>query len=271
MLAEIEAGFAAGPPGTPTTNPAECPPVTGQNQSATVHTPCVVDAAGEYPYPGVRITASGFKPNEAVNTELKGPTGETVEKFEDISKANANGNVLYTRQMGISEGETTGEYTLDVEGRESGHKAMGHYSFKAFFMPTPTPLPGFSNPVEAIVDTATGHNTPEGALKVTVPFRAEITLASPSDAAYFTFDITAKQSAEADRLDASLTNPYYAQPDSVVIAKLNPGNTLENDSSATMSTSIGGIMEGTYLMKITATGITAPVKEPIILKVTVVP
>jgi hypothetical protein len=135
MLAEVEAGFAAGIPGTPTTNPADCPPITGKNENATVHTPCVVDPTGEYPYPSVRITASGFKPGEAVNTLLTDSKGEVIEKLEDISKANPNGNVLYTRPMGVYDYELSGEYAVTVEGRESGHKATAYYSFKAFTKP----------------------------------------------------------------------------------------------------------------------------------------
>jgi hypothetical protein len=147
MLAEIEAGFAAGNPATPTTNPAECPSITGQNQNATVHTPCVVEPSAERGSSAdVRITASGFKPGEAVNTLLTGPTGEIVEKYDDIAKANANGNLLSQSSMGFVDGQPSGEYTLTVEGRESGHKAVAHYYFKAIFRPTPPPLPASLTP-----------------------------------------------------------------------------------------------------------------------------
>lgn len=130
-LATIEAGFAGGAPGTPTTNPADCPPVpTSQNQNMIVHTPCLIDLTGEYPFPGARMTASGFKPGEAINTELKGSDGETVEKFEDVYKANQNGNFLVSRMMGAFDDETTGQYSFSVEGQESGHKAIGYLYFK---------------------------------------------------------------------------------------------------------------------------------------------
>jgi hypothetical protein len=276
MLSQIEAGFASGNPATPTTNPAECPPITGKNQHATVHTPCVVEPSSDrWSSAEVRITFSGFKPREAINTLLTGPTGEIVEKYDDIAKANANGNVLNQSSMGFLDSQPSGEYTLTIEGRESGHKAVAHYYFKAIFRPTPTPIPGFSDPVDVKLDTATGHNSPESALKVAIPFRAEINLASPGDIAYFTFDVTAEQESHAGSngmIIVALTNPYYAEADAVVTAQIGDGRILENDvTGSNTSTNIGVTAEGTYTLKVTAKGVQAPADEPIALEVTIRP